>query len=205
MRIVTVILAAFAVAIPVQASLQNADMENQPGAEFASCENWNFGMGGGWTTHASYPAANNGTLGEKFGFYSANLDQIMGQVSSLTFAPDTTYVFTSWAVGGGNDTGKLPYQIGYLEGGTSIGADFVALATNIMDLDGQGQWLPQAGVSYTTGSGGPEMGREVVVRFGGVNQGGDSDVWVDNVSLTPEPASLLLLGLGGLLLARRRR
>jgi hypothetical protein len=203
MRSLLAALMVVGLAVSANAQLYNADMEFQPGDEFATLEGWRV-TGGGWTTHALYPAGNNGTLGEKFGFYSANVEEIVGQVSALIYEPDTTYEFASWAIGGGNDTGVLPYEIGYLDGGTSIATDFVALAANLIDLGGQGQWLPQVGVSYTTGSAGPEIGLPVVVRFGGVNQGGTSDVWIDNVSLTPEPASLALLALGAVAVLRRR-
>jgi len=40
----------------------------------------------------------------------------------------------------------------------------------------------------------------------GVNFGNNHDtVWYDDVNLTPEPASLLMLGLGGLFMLRRRK
>lgn len=208
MRAFLGLAAVLSIAVAANAALVNADMENQPGGEFSTAEAWRE-TGGGWTTHAAFAAPNNGTLGEKFIFYSANVDQIMGQVSSLVFEANTPYLFTSWAIGGNNDTGAIPYQIGYLGPPVgdlpSIATDFVALATNVIDVTGQGQWDLQEGVSYMTGDAGAELGKNIVVRFGGVNQGGDSDIWVDNASLivVPEPASLVLLALGGLLLRRR--
>lgn len=203
MRIVVGTLSVLLLAAVAQGQLLNPGMEDQDSGKFGSVKNWSV-QGGGWADHVGFAKPNNETLGEKFAFWSANLNQIMGQVSSLTFAPGQTYTFTSWAIGGGNDTGVIPYQIGYLAGGTSVATNFVPLATQTHLLTGQGGWALQPGVSYTTGSGGPEMGLPVVVRFGGVNQGGDSDVWVDNATLTPEPASLALMLIGGLALLRRR-
>lgn len=203
MRAVLGAVLVLGLAFTANAQLYNADMEFQPGGEFSTLEGWRV-TGGGWTTHAGFPAPNNESLGEKFGFWSANADQVLGQVATLTFEPETTYTFASWAIGGGNQTGKIPYEIGYLSGGTSIATDFVALATNVIDVTGQMQWEPQAGVTYATGAAGPEIGLDVVVRLGGMNQGGDSDIWFDNVSLTPEPASLALLAMGALAVLRRR-
>ncbi|HOA72570.1 MAG TPA: PEP-CTERM sorting domain-containing protein [Phycisphaerae bacterium] len=203
MRLSVGLLSLLLFVIPAQAQLLNADMEDQDSGIFGWVKNWSV-TGGGWADHATFARANSETLGEKFAFWSANLDQILGQVSSWTFAPNTTYTFTSWAIGGGNDIGIVPYQIGYLEGGTNIATNFVELATQTYDVTGQGGWALLPGVSYTTGSDGPEIGQPIVVRFGGVNQGGDSDIWVDNASLTPEPASLVLVLLGGLAVLRRR-
>ncbi len=208
MRTLVCLALTVALATTGSAQLYNADMELQPGAEFSTLEGWAIGAGGGWTDHVEFSAPNNDTLGELFGFYSVDQPQIIGQVSTWTFEAGMTYNFSSWAVGGGADTVSIPYEIGYLEGGDSVLDNFVLLAQEINDAIGRnaegGQWLPMDGVSYTAVAGGPEIGKEIVVRCAGVNQGGGGagGAWVDNMSLTPEPASLVLLALGALL--RRR-
>lgn len=194
--------------LALQAELYNADMEFQPGAKFSTNEGWSFGKGGGWADHAGFPAPNNETLGINFGFYSQQLDQIMAQESSWVFQPETTYVFRSWATAGGGGTETIPYQIGYLDGGTDLNLNYIDLATDYHTVSGGGAWALQPGVKYTTGDTGPELGRSIVVRFGGVNQGGAGSgggAWVDNAELIPEPTTIGLLGLGALAFLRRRR
>ncbi len=190
-------------ALSANAQLYNADMEYQTTDQFGTLEGWHV-TGGAWAYHANFSKPNNETLGEKFGYYSAGTAEIMGQFSTLLFEPDSSYTFASWAIGGGDNLGVIPYEIGYLSGGTDIATNFVPLATNLINVDGQEQWEPQVGVTYATGSTGPEMGLEIVVRFGGGAQGGVSDIWVDNATLTPEPASLALLAMGALAVLRRR-
>ncbi len=207
MRHLMAITAALVLVASASANLYNADMEYQPGAMFSTAEGWRV-TGGGWADHAGFPAPNNGTLGLNFIFYSNNTAEIMGQVSTLVFEPEMDYAFTSWLVGGGGEDVTVPYQIGYLSGGDSIADNFVELAVNLCVASGKGAggaWSEMAGVSYTTGTAGDELGLPVVVRFGNVDNGGagGGGSWIDNASLTPEPASLLLLCLGALALRRR--
>ncbi len=205
-------IGALLLALPVSAgaALLNADFEDQPGPKFFSCKDWQVGLGGGWADHASFSAPNNGTLGLNFGFYSVDLNQMLGQVTLAVFEPNTAYTFSTWAIGGGANDVTIPYEIGYLSGGNSVADDFVLLARVLNTAPGRnagGAWGPMPGVTYTTGAIGPEIGQPIVVRLGGVNQGGagSGGAWVDNASLTiiPEPAGLALLAAG--LLALRRR
>jgi hypothetical protein len=208
MRAILGIVAALSIAGAANAALVNADNEFQPGTKFATAEAWRV-TGGGWADHAGFAAANNETLGELFIFYSAGTTEIMGQISSLTFEAGNPYKFTSWAATGGDGLGAIPYQIGYMgppQGDLpDISTDFVELATNVVNIDGQDGWALQEGVTYTPTAGGPEIGENIVVRFGNGDDGGATDIWIDNQMLfiVPEPASLGLLGLGGLLLRRR--
>ncbi len=205
-------ITALLLALPLSASaaVLNADFEDQPGPKFSSCKDWQVGLGGGWADHATFAAPNNGTLGLNFGFYSVDLNQMLGQVTTDVFAPNTIYTFSTWAIGGGGSDVTIPYEIGYLSGGTSVANNFVLLAGALNVAPGRnagGAWGPMAGVTYTTGASGPEIGLPIVIRLGGVNQGGagGGGAWVDNASLTiiPEPAGLALLAVG--LLALRRR
>ena len=208
MKRIVLLAVLFVPCLAVHAVLYNADMEFQPGNKFASNEGWNFGKGGGWADHAGFAAPNNETLGLNFGFYSQQLDQIMAQESSWVFEPNSTYVFRSWATAGGGGTETIPYQIGYLDGGSDLALNYLDLATAYHNVSGGGAWALQPGVTYTTGAAGPELGRNIVVRFGGVNQGGAGSgggSWIDNAELIPEPATVGLIGLGALALLRRRR
>ncbi|MBK9119054.1 MAG: PEP-CTERM sorting domain-containing protein [Phycisphaerales bacterium] len=202
---------ALAAALAVSAAafanipLLNADIESNVTGQFGAIANW--GPNGGWAPHAGFPTPTglSGDLGGNFGFYSANTTETVGQLLPVVFEPNTTYRFYSYAIGGGNRLGAIPYQIGYAEadGPPEGRADFSLLATQVYDLDGVEDFILLDGVTYTTGATGDELGKQIWVRLGDGAAGGRSDIWFDSFALVPEPASFLLLGLG--LLAARRR
>ncbi|KAA0217415.1 MAG: hypothetical protein DYG94_00650 [Leptolyngbya sp. PLA3] len=181
------------------ADLLNGDIESNSSGMFGAIDFW--GPNGGWADHAGFARPGNAGLGLYFGFYSGGLTETVGQVSSMTFAAGQTYTFSSWATGGGNDTGVISYEIGY-DGG---GGNFVQLAVATYDLTGLGMWVQTAGVSHAVGSGGAEIGRNIWVRLGDGTTGSSDDIWFDNLTLVPSPGAMATLALGGLALARRRR
>lgn len=187
-------------------SLDNADIESSTGGEFSSIDDW--GPNGSWAYHASFPKPNNGSLGDKFGYYSAGSTETVGQLTGEIISADTIYDFWSWAIGGGDDTGTIPYQIGYADTVGDI-TSFVLLANNAVVVTGNGQWLETAGVSYTTGAAGPELGKELIVRLGDASAGGDSDIWFDNFQATatpvPEPGLIAVIAFAALLGLRRKK
>ncbi|MBX3321680.1 MAG: hypothetical protein KF757_01685 [Phycisphaeraceae bacterium] len=181
------------------AQLQNADFENNTTNMFGRPDFWT--PNGGWADHASFARPGNASLGLYFAFYSGGAAETMGQVSNLIYQAGNTYTFSSWATGGGNDTGVVSYEIGYDDG---LG-NFIRLAVETYELTGLGMWIQTAGVSHTVDDGSDEIGRNVWVRFGNANSGSSSDLWLDNVTLIPAPGALAVLGLGLAGLARRRR
>lgn len=194
------LLVSSAMAAPI--SLANADIETNVSGKFGAIANW--GPNGGWADHASFARPNNGTLGVNFGFYSAGTTEKVGQLTSEIIQANMVYNFKSWAQGGGDDTGTVPYQIGYAATDGDL-ASFVPLATATYEV-GQ-SWVETAGVTYATGAAGPEIGKQLIVRLGDGAAGGVGDIWFDNfsASVVPEPATLTLLGIAGLALVRRRR
>jgi len=192
------LLTATALASPI--ALTNADIENNVTGQFGGIASW--GPNGGWAAHSGFARPNNETLGLNFGFYSAQTTEKVGQITGEIFQPNMTYNFKSWANGGGDSAGVVPYQIGYAETAGDI-STFVALATATYEV-GEA-WAELDGVTYTTGASGPEIGANLIVRLGDGAAGGLTDIWFDNfsASVVPEPASLLLIGLAGLVLRRR--
>ena len=201
MRLSFAIVATLVLASGAFAQLvENGDMEYQELPAYNGITGW--GPSGSWAPHANHDPAGNGwvsELGDNFGYYSAQGSETVGQVSSFVFAADTTYDFDAWVTGGGSDSGEVVFQIGY-----DLAGEFQLLATNAVTVGAT--WVEYSGVSYTTGSAGAELGMPIWVRLGDGVDGapGDSDIWFDNFTLTPEPTSALLLALGALALVRRR-
>ena len=198
--IVTLCSAAslFAAQIP----LANPGFETNSSALYANPDGW--GPNGGWADHASFPKTSYvAELGLNFCFMSAQGTETVEQVvpQGNVFEASKIYTFSSYAIGGGNDTGEVVYQIGYTNT-----TGFVPLATAAFTLDGT--WTETAGVQYSTGASGPELGQTIAVRFGDGVAGppGDSDIWLDNAQLdvVPEPAALVAVTLIGLAFIRKR-
>ena len=161
--------------LPPQPEVDNAGFETQSNAEFGRIDG--FGPAGAWTYHSHFPAAGNGTLAGRFGYYSAGTTETVGRVLADRWVDGVTYTFRSWAIGGGNRIGRVPYQLGYAEVDGDL-SSFVELATHVVDLTGLRSWSPTEGVSHTP-AGGPEVGKQIVVRLGSAADGGESDIWFD--------------------------
>lgn len=185
-------------------TLVNWDIENNSTPEFGAIAGW--GPNGGWADHAGFARPGNSGLGLNFGFYSAGLTETVGQLTTHVIAANTTYHFWSFAQGGGDNTGTLPYQIGYAATDGQL-SSFVALMTSTVTVGND--WVETAGVTYTTGSTGAEIGKQLIVRLGKGSDGGATDIWFDNLQATatpvPEPMTLIAVGLGAAFVARRRR
>lgn len=210
-----VLLAAVSVssALAVPIPLQNADFESNPdnSAQFTSVAPW--GPNGAWAYHAGFDRPGREALGERFGFYSAGTAETVGQLTAELIAPGVTYTFRSFINDGGAGGGAVPYQIGYAD----VAGDrssFIPLATRVEDISAtfNSAWVLAEGVSYTVGADGPEIGKELIVRLGSAADGGLTDAWYDNMSLTrsggdaiPEPGSMALLASGLLGVAGFRR
>ena len=190
---------AFADPIP----LLNADFESNSGTNVGDpLDGWM--PNGGIADHATFARPNNGTLGAFFGFYSAGTTETVGQLTGEVYQPNLIYTFRGWANGGGDFVGTVPFQLGYAATDDDL-SSFVELATTTYDVGEP--WADLAGVTYATGAAGPEIGRQLIVRFGDGAAGGASDIWFDNLSasVVPEPASMVLAILGATALLRRRR
>ena len=197
MRIVASLLAiAFVATATAQIPLLNADIENNSGGLFGPIDDW--GPNGGVADHVGFAKPGNETLGDYFGYMSVNGGETVGQLTDVLIQPDTLYTFASFAQGGGDNTGRVYYEIGYADDL----AEFVTLATSFYDVGET--WAQQPGVEYTTGATGDELGRQLWVRLGAGDGSDYGDLWFDSFVATPEPASLGLLGLG-LFVALRRR
>jgi len=164
-------------------ALTNSNMETQSTSEFGFINGW--GPSGAWASHAQFPRNGNASLGARFGYYSAGTTETVGQLlPTLRFTANKRYTFRSYAQGGGDNTGVLPYQIGYAAVDDDL-SSFVPLATAPIAVGAD--WVLTSGVSYTAPASGTPLGKQVIIRFGQGSNGGVSDIWFDNLELRTVP------------------
>jgi hypothetical protein len=160
-------------------SLLNSGLESTTTPQYGYIDGW---TGGGWAYHSSHPKPGNEGLESKFGFYATGSERVR-QLTSTRFTANTTYTFRSFAHGGNDNAGRVPYQIGYASTDGAI-SSFMPLATRVVDVTGRTAWTETEGVTYTTGAAGAELGKQIIVRLGNASDGGSSDIWFDKLSLT---------------------
>lgn len=203
------------VAVSQAGLLTNPSFEDSV-AIFAPADSWDSSA---TADHASFVRPNNSGLGAQFAFLNgdpADGRQWTLQVlstdtavpasaraaSDATFADGVTYDFSGWAVDGSGDVGgEILFEIGYL---TDLGdlSSFQVLASNSYGVTDT--WANYAGTSHTP-AGGVEVGQAIAARIRAVDlTAGPDDIWFDEMTLTPEPTSLVLLTLMGGLMLRRR-
>ncbi|MFY0582958.1 hypothetical protein ACN28S_59515 [Cystobacter fuscus] len=163
--------------------LENSGMETQSTAQYGTLSNW--GPSGAWAWHAQYPRNGNAGLGARFGYYSAGTQETVGQlIPGLRFQANKSYTFRSYAQGGGDNTGVVPYQIGYAAIDNTP-TSFVALVTGRVTVGAD--WVLTSGVTFVAPASGVPLGKQVMVRFGQGSDGGVGDIWFDNLELRTMP------------------
>jgi len=133
-------------------------------------------------------------------------DDIVYQVTDQTIAAGEIYTLGAWALNGGVDgsTGmsELELSFFYVDG---AGAH-IELAANSNDVPEENYEWHACTAEFTVGADG--IGEKLGIKFRNVDVG-YSNGWVgfDDVTLdvVPEPATMMLLGLGSLALLKRRR
>ncbi|OJH38901.1 hypothetical protein [Cystobacter ferrugineus] len=105
----------------------------------------------------------------------------MGQlIPALRFQANKSYTFRSHAQGGGDNTGVVPYQIGYAAIDNTP-SSFVALVTARIAVGAD--WV----LTFVAPASGVPLGKQVMVRFGQGSDGGVGDIWFDNLELRTMP------------------
>ena len=143
---------------------------------------------------------NNATVDNRPGFM---------QVTTSTYIAGVDYECgADWFLPPGQSNTTLWLEFGYLDDlANYVYLNRVVVQVKREDLGDVSPWtgdVPWSSAShtYTPSAGDDELGKTIVVTW---NNGAHRDLEVDNVTLTPEPASLILLGLGAVGLLRRKK
>jgi len=166
-----------------EAPLTNKRMEINSTPQYGRLTSWE--PSGWWANHRIYPRPNNQNLGQSFGYYSVGIAEMVGQIiPGMVFQPGKTYTFKGWVNGGVDNTGVVPFQIGYAAVAGDLGS-FQPLATVPVSLGNT--WFESTGVSWTSLTAGVELGKQIIVRLGNGAAGTPTDIWFDNLKLIVYP------------------
>ena len=128
------------------------------------------------------------------------------QVLTSTLQANTTYMLTvdvGWPTTDTFGPGSV-INLGY---GAGVGASLLTATSIVNDTPTAGTWTTWTS-TFVTGAAPAGLGEVLRIELMAGNSGG-TQTWYDDVRLTatavPEPASLALLALGGLVCLRRRR
>ncbi|WP_437753500.1 hypothetical protein [Sorangium sp. So ce1389] len=174
--------ASCGVSPPVQVPVLNGTIETATTPQFGDI--YGFGLAGGWAFHDSNRRDGRSGLGLRFGYYSSGNWETVAQVLTTRFVANRLYTFRSYATGGTDNKGSVPYEIGYAEI-DGMAASFRLLARQIHATGST--WVRTAGVSYRTGSTGVPIGKQIAIRFSDTAVAVPSDIWFDNVEVTSAP------------------
>lgn len=142
----------------------------------------------GWGQHLAYSAGTAGTIADFEANSVLEFDVIFPETTSSGWAEVFEVVLNSQH-GGFTAISSGATQVGWGDGGG--GAQTVNFALDYSAI--RQTWIDNGSPGWV----------ELIFAF---NDDGNHPVkYVDNVRVTPEPASLALLGLGGLAMATRRR
>ncbi len=142
----------------------------------------------GWAQTLAYSAGTAGTIADFEANSVIEFDLIFAETTESGWAEMFDLALNS-QYGGFSSITTSPAQVGWGDGGG--GAQTVHVALDYSAI--RQTWIDNGSPGWV----------ELIFAF---NDDGNHPVkYVDNVTLTPEPASLALLGLGGLALASRRR
>jgi hypothetical protein len=183
------------------------DLDNPPGyTQDNAASNWLYN-----STYAEVPNNSRRAAPRTGNQAMHGLFNYTAQETSVVFEANRTYTFSLWAQNDEilNDTNGL---FMYIFDGTVAFSDANALAGSLTTAipqrtagmtaaQSQANWT-QVSISHTVSPGAPEIGNPVGVGFFARR-----DTAVDDATLTsvPEPASVVLAGLGGVAALRLRR
>ena len=136
---------------------------------------------------------------------SVNLYQDKTITANTLYTLSVDVNVQNWAGGGKGWNAELLLFTGSYASPTLLGTG--ALSGTIADAGGESGWQ-SATASFSSGNS-PTGNVWIGLQRGAASQTEYTYMWFDNVVLNatavPEPAALTLLGLGGLVLLRRRR
>ena len=173
--------------------------------------NFNTGDTTGWWTYTGDPLNENIAVVNPGGYdgspalemynatnsYSATVGQTLAITAGMSFTESLVYADSEW---GGSGITLWFYDVATPSGTWDshvLDWNWNTIANN-WEFPGDGTWKSFTSPTITAPAG------TLSVLFK-LEQWGNSTIDYDNIVVTPEPATMLLLGLGGLALARRRK